>query len=331
MMDSSVHGVVDRLTDALVVEGLFLLVHADVDHPRRVSQDDLRGLALVQALHFHERHGEHHVGFTRLQHDDPGGGLRHGLEDDALDLGLALPVRVVALDHDPVAGLPLHEDVGPGPHRVEAVLVAVLLQGGRADHAPRPVSEVGQQRAEGLLHLDFQRVVVKGLGVGDEGLVEAGAQRALGGVGVPLDVEHHGLGVERRAVVEADALAQLEGPGEPVGRRFPRGGQLGDDVPLLREFHQVVVDVADHDFRGVVRLVGRVQADGLRTQGENQVLALRGQAAAGRRQGQAEGQQADQCMSTHGQFLRLEMIAIAPTGIPGMPARWRATGRHQVA
>ena len=239
-----------------------------------------------------------------------------GLKMTPSILGWPFQYAVVALDHDPVAGLPLHEDVGSGPHRVEAVLVAVLLQRGRADHAPRPVGEVGQQRAEGLLHLDFQRVVVQGPGVGDEGLVEAGAQGALGGVGVPFDVEHHGLSVERRAVVEADALAQLEGPGEPVGRRLPRGGQLGDDVPLFREFHQVVVDVADHDFRGVVRLVGRVQADGLRTQGENQILALRGQAAAGRRQGQAHGQQADQCMSTHGQILRLDNDSDCPDGHP---------------
>ena len=128
-----VHRVVEGVTDQLVLGDALLAVHAHVDDPR------------VQG-HLHRDFGigleRGHVGGQRLvadvdlagpEHSLAGGRLRH---NDVSQLGHGRPPAVVVLvadKDDALARDPLLEDIGAGPDRIPAHVLAVLLNGRRRD------------------------------------------------------------------------------------------------------------------------------------------------------------------------------------------------------
>ena len=131
------NGVADRLADVDVVEGR--LVVAELDLVDRVA-DDLLEVDVLEAHDGFElirRHRGDHAQLPGAEPGDAGRALFDDLEDEALEVRLALlPVVRVLHQDDLAAGGPVLQHVGTGADRVAQEIEAELLDGRRGDDVP---------------------------------------------------------------------------------------------------------------------------------------------------------------------------------------------------
>ena len=180
----------------------------------------------------------------------------HDLEDDALDLGRALEVVLVAGENDGLALVPALQPVGAGADGTAeeggGLHVLALQQVLGQDCHGHVVQEGrvggGQAEGDGVLvdHRDLRHVLVVG-----------GVFGAVLGIHDGLDGELHVLGGEIFAVVPLHVLLQMEGVGEALFIVVPGLRQAG--------YHLIVAVVGgqaveDQDVDLAVLVHGRVDA-----------------------------------------------------------------------
>ena len=218
----------DRLADALVVERLDGHVEvqlAELGRPQHVDDDaglllealgPLLVLAAVDDVELARGEGEvaRRVG-------------RDQVVDDAIDLGRAAEVVLVGDEDDALVRLVRLEPERARADRVEAEVVAELLDRLLADDvAAVVVGDEAEEERHRLLQLDAHRQRIDRLDGVDRRVV-ARERRGLR-VGGALEREDDVVGRERAVVaVELDALPQVEGPGQLVGRALPALGEVG--------------------------------------------------------------------------------------------------------
>ena len=265
-----VHRVVQRLADALVVEGLLLVVDPEVPDMRAHLLEEVHLRISLELGDEIGRHAHDQVDGAGEQLREPRLVLDDRAVDDAIDLDRPAPVVGVLLQRDLLAPLPARIAEGTRAHRIERVVGAPLPDGGGAHDGGGARGEDGEERGARLLEHEAHRRVVHhldGLDVAEEVVRERVLPelvRRVLGVELALDGELHGLGVERRPVVELDALAQLERVPEAVLRDGPGLGQPGDDLrALLREGDQRLHDAARDAQRVEVRHLRRIEVDRL--------------------------------------------------------------------
>ena len=258
VLDELVH--VDRLRDGLAHLQVLHRPLLEVDEGQVV---DARGdggphgrlAAGIDEVHRVRRHVLHDVDLAGEKRGEARRELGDEAEGDLLDLGLALPVVVVARDDQLLVAYPLRELEGPrarglGGQSLDALLEGLgrhrheILQGDAVDE-PRPWLVGDEAYRVGIDDLDF--------------LHQCPARQVVRLVGGVLDVVHgrlDALGIEGLAVVELDALAQGELP-RGVVHHLPRDGEHGDRLVALRiAVDQPIVHVLDH-------VVGRPVHDGV--------------------------------------------------------------------
>ncbi len=257
------------------------------------------------------------------QRGQPRAELGDEAERDAIEIGWALPVVGVLLEHQLLVAHPLHELEGAGPDRLGGQRLHALL----LERLGRHEEDVGgghpiDQPGPGLVGDEPHGVVVDDLDL----LHLRPARQVVRLVRRVLDVVHrrlHGGGVERLAVVELDALAQGELPRRVVDH-LPAGGEHRRGlVGLGIAVHQAIVDVLDlviggpvHDGVGQerARLGGEGDDHLLRARA---VLGLGGQGPAGAGKAEQHGQQRERCQLPHtGILLRLGGTSVTASSGP---------------
>ena len=264
----AVDGVGRCLTDPYVVERLLACVEG---HP--VEGADT-GVALVgdhevlvagETLHFaeavKERHGVH---FAALDGHDAIVHIGNDLDDDAVDVRLALNEKVlVLLEHDVVAGLPFHKLERPAAD-------GSLVRGILTDIGIGAVDVLGHDRAQHRGHA--QQDGGMRLGEPDDrgvriGRIHAGYGRVHGLEGMVgldrHDGERHVLGGDRRAVMELGALDQMQGQAQAVGGHLPLFGEVGMRVPLVVVLERARKELRAGDARGDAGTQAGVQRNGV--------------------------------------------------------------------
>ena len=213
------------------------------------------------------------------------------LPGDRVDLRITLlPVAAELLDLEVIGLLPFDELERPGADRVERdVLVAPLLERGRADHHRRRMRKLIDERGERRLQRNASGVVVDDFGLGDVVVVQAEALELVLRIGHAIEVRLDRIGLEIRAVVELDAFLQLDRVDQPVLARLIAFGQHRDHLHVLVEAVQALVEGLGHRLRqGVVGVVGIGRRE-CRGDGEDDVLGGKGGSAGER--GQRQGSQ----------------------------------------
>ena len=229
---------------------------------------ELEAAGLAKQVHGVGRNLDHQVEAAGQQLGQAGVGVGQRAEDHGLELGCAVPVVGVALDHDLGVALPLGEAVGARAGRLAAEILAALADGfGRYDQAGR-IGEVRQQRGVGFLQVEDDRSRIGGFGSFD-GAEEEGEREGAGVVLRVLVVQHavevelDRLGIERRAVVELDALPEREGVGLAVRGNLPLLGQRRFDLQrAAAEPDEAVIEV--HQDTEIVGRRDRVRVQRLR-------------------------------------------------------------------
>ena len=191
----------------------------------------------------------------------------HKLDHDGLDVGRAVPVFLIGLQHNLLRGIPLHKLVSAGAHGVAGKLVggAGSIVIGVDDGA---VPQHGEEVAVSILQLHVHGVVVHDFAAvnGERSKLHPGF------VAEALDGQLHVLGGEVIAVVELHALAELEGVGQAIPGHGPLGGQAGLDGQILANLHQTVKNVgAEVDLRGRGQRQG-IQGGELGAQDDSQAI-----------------------------------------------------------
>ena len=157
---------------------------------------------------------------------------------------------------------------------VGIVVVAVLLNGGRARDRIGAERQHREEVGERILVDDADRVLVDDDDAGEVAVAELQAAGAglivvlMARIRVAIDVELHGLRVERRAIVKPDALTQLESVGPRIGRDLPRGGEIADQRLVRLDGHvavdETVVEIVQQRARHRTAIDVVVEGAGLR-------------------------------------------------------------------
>ena len=256
------------------------------------------------------RHVLHDVDLAGEERGEPGAELRDEPERHRLQLGLALPVVVVAHDDQLLVAHPLAELEWPGADRLgEEPLRAFRLQRLGRHHQHVAQRDAVDEPRPGLLGDEAHRV-----GVDDLDLLHEGpARRVVRLVGRVLDVVHRrldALGVEGLAVVELHARAQRELPRRVV-HDLPGGGQHGDRlVGLGVPVHQPVVHVLDHVVGGPVHDGVRQERARLGGEGDHDLLGLHAALRRGRkRRGQERREHHEEFQKSHQRVLLVPRVS----------------------
>src|SRR3989441_11140317 len=189
------------------------------------------------------------VRLAALEHCQPRGDVRDGLEHQAFHARRLAPVPVEGLDHQLHAGIEGHEAIWPGPDRrlLEAVLADLLdvLLGNDPSRPRRRRAVEGHEVRPRLLQPEADAPGIQNIDRGHLVL-----ERLREDAAVPLERELDVLGRDGLAVVELDPFAQHELVDEPVGRHAPRLGQAGSHaLPRHRLEERVMQRVEEHEGR----------------------------------------------------------------------------------
>src|SRR5690606_12308303 len=159
------------------------------------------------------------------------------------------PVVRVAVDHDTLVRQPFDEFERTGAGGVAAIVLAVLLHGGRRDDQPGRIGKVGEEWREGFLQLELDRVRIDYVYRLDRRKVEGegkwpGVVERVVLTKHAVEVEFHRVGIEIGAVVEFHALAQLERVGSAILGNVPAlgKGRLDFERTVL-EADEAVIDI----------------------------------------------------------------------------------------
>ena len=237
------------LPHAEILHGPGLEIHQrQVVDPRRHRGAQRGPSALLDGLHRVGRHVLHDVDLARQQGGHARAELGNEAEGHAAGIGRALPVVGIALEHQPLVPLPLHELERPGADGLLGQLGRPqLLEGlGRHDERVRRRRAVDQVRPR-LLGDEAHRVVVDDHDFLDEAPVRGGREVRLGGrIEGEVDGGLHRGRRERLAVVELHARRSLNSQVVSL-TIFQLGGQhrLGLEG-LAVTIEQTVVDVLEH-------------------------------------------------------------------------------------
>ena len=200
------------------------------------------------------------------------------------------------------------------------VLVAPLLQCGRADHHRRRMCELRDERRERRLERDARRVVVDRLDLRDVVVVKTVALQFVFGVGDAIETHLDGVGLEIGSVVKLDALLELDRVDQPILAGFVAFRQHRNQLHVLVEAEEAFVKRFGHGLgQRVVGVVG-VGCSECGRNGEDNVL--RGEC---RRGGERAKCQRDNDQGTKRRF-HDSLPAIERRCIPSTPRRrdaWR--------
>src|SRR6266545_4762756 len=278
----------DRLAHLRVVERLLLRVHRKVAQHDRRRGDDLEVRLALQHVGELVRNREREVCFAGLHHRRTRVVVDDRLPRDRVDLRVSLaPIAVELRDLEVIGRLPFDELERPGADRVERdVLVAILLERGRADHHRGRMRELVDERRERCLECDARRVIVDRLGHRDVVVVQAVALELVVRIGHAIEAHLDGLGLEVGAVVEFHALAQLDRVDEAVGAHRIALGEHRDHLHVLVEAEQALVERLRHRLRQRVVRVVRIGRRERGSDSEHDILG--GERGAGGERGQRE-------------------------------------------
>ncbi len=216
----AVDGHVDGLPHADVLHRLLLHIEieeVDVGHVLVRGEDEA---VLHQPLDVVPHRRVDHVDLAGPERVAAGRRVLQRAEHDAVELGLAAPVVVVARNDGLHALLALDELEGAGADRIEGdAVIAELLHGGRAQHqrlavalqpGPQPlIIRLGQRDLDGHGSQDFDVLDPFRVGADESLRLREEGRRLL--VPEAVEIKLRRRRVEGRAVVELDAFAQLEG------------------------------------------------------------------------------------------------------------------------
>ncbi len=237
----------DRLADPLVVERLHRHVEmqlAELGRPQHV--DDHAGLLLESLDPLLVLPAVDDVELARGEREVARRVGRDQVVDDAVDLRRAAEVVLVGDEDHAFVRLVRLEPERTGADRVEAEVVAELLDRLPADDvAAVVVGDEAEEERHRLLQLDANRQRIDRLDGVDRRVV--GRERRGLRVGGALEREDDVVGGQGSVVaVELDALSQVEGPGQLVGRAFPASprdrARASPGSPSRAKAHQAVVD-----------------------------------------------------------------------------------------
>ena len=175
--------------------------------------------------------------------------------------GGRVPVCGEAVQHDSVLRDPLGERERPGADRVQRDVLALLGDRLGGEHHAGAVGEEGGERGVGGGEVDARGEGVDDLHLG-HGLQLGAAEAALHRLGA-FEVGLDRRGVERGSVLEFDAGAQVQGEGVVVGRPFPAGGELRDEVEVRVGVDELVAEGGEDVAVDVVAALRRVERAGV--------------------------------------------------------------------
>ena len=204
------------------------------------------------------------MGFARAQHRDAGGIFRNRLEGEAVNLGeTLLPVVGVLDDVENFRRVVFIKNEGARAARMEGEFLArILLNGARADHGARSVSELVDEGREGLVERKADRIGVDDLRLRNV-VVERIAAKGVRFIRHAVEVRLHGVGLEFRAVVEFDAFFKRDGVYETVVAHLVAFSEDIVELHVLVEAEKAFI----HGLRGAVgkrvaRIVGVHRREG---------------------------------------------------------------------
>ncbi len=216
----------------------------DVDR-RTFAAENLHPLLLEEVERVRGRRADK-IDFATDQRQFARRHFGNSAQDDLVGLRLArfIPVVLVAGDNHLFTNDAFDELERTGADRmVLDVLVAIGLDGSRADHARRARSSrdhAAQELGIGLLQIDPEGEFVDHLVTGK--ILPHPSHQARRKrleefkilVGHPVHVELGGLGVPGRSVMEFDVVAEMERVGFSVGGNVPAFGERRHDLGSVR-------------------------------------------------------------------------------------------------
>ena len=198
----------------------------------------------VNAGRIRRRNDLHDIGIAVFERKNRGIGVRQDPEDDALQVGDAVVVVVVANDGDVVALHPFAEferSAADDAGWIGAVAAAIDRPGGKRNRLPemlRNDKDAGRtvlhERDESIVCRHFECVFIDNAVPGDV-LAEQGGVAAAGvRIQRSIERERDVLRGDIDAVVPFGVTIQVEDVGQVIGRDFPVVGEAGNRLAIDR-------------------------------------------------------------------------------------------------
>ena len=242
---TAIHSHHQRLTHALVIEGLAGIVHARHDLQLGIADEGAEARVAIEGGHqFRCAEFREGIDIARFQC----GGLRLWIGDETEGRLLQLhrhglvPIGVVLPQLDLVALGPGHEFERAGADWRGAVIRRAFR---RHHHGGRPAEPV-EKAAGRLLKLQHQRCGIRRLYTVDGG-EEAFLRIDRAFATRPIQRKFRDRGIKSLAIMEGHALAQLERIGLAIRGNFPAFCKLRLYLALAVDLHQTFEDILPGD------------------------------------------------------------------------------------